>query len=140
MMLDGEQTAALMKQRGIRGSIVNISSIASHVGAPHIAIYAVSKGALNSLTRVAAVELREHGIRVNAINMGWTFTEYEDALQKKEKGENWLAESEARHKMGRLLRPIDIAATVGHLLSDAALMMTGSIIDLHPEMVAGELP
>lgn len=71
--------------------------------------------------------------------MGWTFTEYEDELQKKEKGENWLAESEPKHAMRRLLRPIDIAATVGHLLSDATLMMTGSIIDLHPETVAGEL-
>ncbi|CAN0180850.1 unnamed protein product [Hapterophycus canaliculatus] len=37
--------------------------------------------------------------------------------------------------MGRLLRPVDIAATVGHLLSDASAMMTGTIIDLHPEMV-----
>lgn len=35
--------------------------------------------------------------------------------------------------MGRLLRPVDIAATVGHLLSDASAMMTGTIIDLHPE-------
>lgn len=39
------------------------------------------------------------------------------------------------HVMGRLLRPVDIAATVGHLLSDASAMMTGTIIDLHPEMV-----
>src|SRR5690606_21999079 len=69
------------------------------------------KGALNSLTKVAAIELREHRIRVNAINMGWTFTECEDKLQKHEKGENWLVESEAKHAMGRLLRPIDIAAT-----------------------------
>ena len=39
------------------------------------------------------------------------------------------------HVMGRLLRPVDVAATVGHLLSDATTMMTGTIIDLHPEMV-----
>lgn len=39
--------------------------------------------------------------------------------------------------MGRLLRPVDIAATVGHLLSDASAMITGTIIDLHPEMVSG---
>lgn len=39
--------------------------------------------------------------------------------------------------MGRLLRPVDIAATVGHLLSDASAMMTGTIVDLHPEVVSG---
>lgn len=41
------------------------------------------------------------------------------------------------HAMGRLLRPVDIAATVGHLLSDASAMMTGTIVDLHPEMASG---
>lgn len=40
------------------------------------------------------------------------------------------------HAMGRLLRPVDIAATVGHLLSDASAMMTGTIVDLHPEMAS----
>ena len=42
--------------------------------------------------------------------------------------------------MGRLLRPVDVAATVGHLLSDASAMMTGTIIDLHPEMVRIDWP
>lgn len=40
------------------------------------------------------------------------------------------------HRMGRLLRPVDIAATVGHLLSDSSAMMTGTIVDLHPERVS----
>lgn len=38
--------------------------------------------------------------------------------------------------MGRLLRPVDVAATVGHLLSDSSAMMTGTIVDLHPERVS----
>lgn len=38
--------------------------------------------------------------------------------------------------MGRLLRPVDIASTVGHLLSDASAMITGTIVDLHPELVS----
>lgn len=42
--------------------------------------------------------------------------------------------------MGRLLRPVDIAATVGHLLSDASAMITGTIVDLHPEMASGSVP
>lgn len=43
------------------------------------------------------------------------------------------------HPMGRLLRPVDIAATVGHLLSDASAMITGTIVDLHPESVSGNV-
>lgn len=48
----------------------------------------------------------------------------------------WTTFEQKGHAMGRLLRPVDIAATVGHLLSDASAMMTGTIVDLHPEMAS----
>ena len=54
------------------GSIVNISSVAAHGGAPFILAYSASKAALNCVTTNDAAELAPHGIRVNAINMGWT--------------------------------------------------------------------
>jgi NAD(P)-dependent dehydrogenase (short-subunit alcohol dehydrogenase family) len=44
-------------------------------------------------------------------------------------GENWLAEADASRPFGRLLRPGDIAPMVTYLLSDAAAMVTGSVID-----------
>lgn len=39
--------------------------------------------------------------------------------------------------MGRLMRPVDVAGTVGHLLSDPATMLTGAIIDFAPEQITG---
>ena len=44
-------------------------------------------------------------------------------------GGDWLAEADASRPFGRLLRPDDIAPMVTHLLSDAAAMVTGSVID-----------
>ncbi|CAM9228632.1 unnamed protein product [Ectocarpus fasciculatus] len=125
-----------MRSKGRPGSIVNISSVAAHGGIPKVSTYSVSKAALNACTKMHAYELKAARIRVNAINVGWTLTDNEHALQRVEMGsENWIEEADKGHAMGRLLRPVDIAATVGHLLSDASAMMTGTIVDLHPEMV-----
>jgi transaldolase len=126
-----------MKANGIKGSIVNIASIAAQGGASWITAYSASKAAVCSLTKTNAFELRPHGIRVNAINMGWCLTDKEDQGQRGWRGEDWLEKAEADHPMGRLMRPIDVAGTVGHLLSDAALMLTGSIIDFAPEQITG---
>merc|ERR1711904_127520 len=63
-----------------RGAIVNVSSIAAKGGAPFICAYSASKAAVNVLTQNNATELAPHGIWVNAINIGWTYTENENAL------------------------------------------------------------
>jgi len=126
-----------MKANKIKGSIVNIASIAAQGGASWITAYSASKAAVCSLTKTNAFELRPHGIRVNAINMGWCLTDKEDQGQRGWRGEDWLEKAEAAHPMGRLMRPVDVAGTVGHLLSDAALMLTGSIIDFAPEQING---
>lgn len=135
-----QAAAALMRKAGVRGSVVNISSVHAHGGAPFNTPYAVSKGGLDNLTRLNARELQPHGIRVNAVNLGWTLTDQEYALQTKSAGNGWLAGADAGHPMGRLLRPGDAAGLVGFLLSDSSVMMTGSCIDLHPEAIAGLLP
>merc|ERR1711869_195155 len=102
-----------------RGSIVNISSLAAEGGAPFIMAYSASKAALNTLTQNNAPELAQHGIRVNAINMGWTYTENENALMVAKGGADWLAAADAGLPMKRLLRPVDVACTVLFLLSPA---------------------
>jgi NAD(P)-dependent dehydrogenase (short-subunit alcohol dehydrogenase family) len=71
-MLLTQSLAKHMVESKTRGSIVNISSVASHGGAPFIMAYSASKAALNCLTTNNAAELAPHGIRVNAVNMGWT--------------------------------------------------------------------
>lgn len=54
-------------QEGIEGSIIHISSQMGHVGGPQRSVYCASKFALEGLTRTMALELGEHGIRVNTL-------------------------------------------------------------------------
>merc|ERR1719161_3430794 len=122
-----------------RGSIVNISSIAAKGGAPFIMAYSASKAALNVLTANNAAELAPYGIRVNAINMGWTYTDNENALMVKKGGPDWLPKADASLPLKRLLRPTDVACTALFLLSPASAMTTGNCYDLHPDTALGML-
>jgi len=121
-----QEAARLM--RG--GSVVNIITMASHGGEPVLTAYAASKGALATLTRNLGYSLQPAHIRVNGLNIGWTATEGEHGVQTGAgQAADWLAEADARRPFGRLLRPNDIAPAVTYLLSDAARMVTGSVID-----------
>ena len=126
-----QDAARLMRRGGRGGSVVNIITMASHGGAPELLAYASSKGALATFTRNAGSQLRADGIRVNGLNIGWTATEGEHVVQTGEgEAEDWLTAADAEAPLGRLLRPAeDIAPIVCHLLSDAAAMVTGSVID-----------
>lgn len=125
------QEAARLMRRGGPGSIVNIITMASHGGEPLLTAYAASKGALATLTRSAGYQLQPDRIRVNGLNIGWTATEGEHAVQTETGApEDWLAAADAGAPLGRLLRPDDIAPMVTYLLSDAAALVTGSVIDL----------
>lgn len=134
-----QAAAQHMKEHQVRGSIVNISSVAATGGAPFIMAYSASKAALNVLTKNNAAELAPFGIRVNAIRMGWTVTDNEHALQSATMGDDWVEQADAGVPLGRILRPDDVAATVGYLLSDSSALMTGSILNLHPEFPEGML-
>jgi NAD(P)-dependent dehydrogenase (short-subunit alcohol dehydrogenase family) len=122
--------ARLMRRTGDGGSVVNIISMASHGGEPVLTAYASTKGALVTLTRNAGYSLQPDGIRVNGLNIGWTATEGENGVQIDTGApSDWLADADAKAPLGRLLRPDDIAPMVTYLLSDAARMVTGSVID-----------
>jgi NAD(P)-dependent dehydrogenase (short-subunit alcohol dehydrogenase family) len=121
-----QAAARLMRRNPAGGSIVNIITMASHGGEPVLTAYAASKGALATFTRNAGYSLQPDRIRVNGLNIGWTATEGEHGIQG---GGNWLADADASRPFGRLLRPDDIAPMVTYLLSDAARMVTGSVID-----------
>jgi NAD(P)-dependent dehydrogenase (short-subunit alcohol dehydrogenase family) len=126
-----QKAAAYMETTGQGGTIINISSMLAYGGPPDIGIYAASKAALVALTRNAANTLKRKAIRVTAINLGWALTEGEHALQTgfHKQPENWADIAGKKVPFGRLIAPEDIAGTCAYLVSPAAAMMTGAIID-----------
>jgi NAD(P)-dependent dehydrogenase (short-subunit alcohol dehydrogenase family) len=133
-----QEVVKVMKRHKSGGSIVNIISDTSHGGPPYIMAYSASKGALATLTKNNAHALRSDKIRVNGINMSWTYTPHEDMVQKAlGGGDNWLQETEAQQPFGRILRPFDIAYLAAYLLSDQSEMMTGALIDLNQNVIGG---
>ncbi len=110
------------KQRS--GRIINVSSIAAdHVNVGQ-ANYAASKGALNSLTRVLAVELGRRNVLVNAVAPGFIETDMSQAVRNLA-GEDNLKKLIPVRRLGK---PEDIAAVVVFLAGPAAAYITGQVI------------
>lgn len=126
-----------MRDRG-GGTVVNVISIAAHGGAPFIAAYVASKSALIGLTRNLGHALRHDRIRVNGLNMGWTATPGEEAIQRSAHGmgDDWLEEIEADRPFGRLLRPEEVARAICFLASAESALTTGAVWDFD-QMVMG---
>ncbi|MBM3706793.1 MAG: SDR family oxidoreductase [Actinobacteria bacterium] len=138
-----QESAKIMKREGRGGSIVNIISIASYGGLPTIVAYSTSKGAMVTLTKNIAHALKFDHIRVNGLNIGWTYTEAEDRMQKSEgKPDDWLELAEAEMPFGRLIFPLDVARLTAFLISDDSEMMTGAIIDFDQNVIGvlGDYP
>jgi NAD(P)-dependent dehydrogenase (short-subunit alcohol dehydrogenase family) len=117
-----QEVARRLIERKQRGAIVNVSSTASFIGVPLHTAYCTSKGALDSLTMVMAVELGEHGIRVNAVNPTVAMT----AMGKLA----WSDPAKSgpvlqRIPLGRFAEPEEVADAILYLLSDRASMVNG---------------
>ncbi len=127
-----------MVTRGEGGSIVNIITMSSHGGQPHLAPYVASKSALVGLTRNAAFAHRWDRIRINGINIGWTETEGEDAIQRRfhDADDDWREKAAASLPMGKLGQVGEIADFVVFLLSERSGVVTGSVMDWD-QMVPG---
>lgn len=124
-MIIAQECARDMIRRGHKGAIVNVSSMASFQGVPEHAAYCATKGALDAMTRVMAVELGAHGIRVNTVNPVVTLTPMAiKAWSDPAKAQSMLA----RIPMGRFVEPEEVADTILYLLSPRASMVTGSSI------------
>jgi NAD(P)-dependent dehydrogenase (short-subunit alcohol dehydrogenase family) len=118
----------MVKQGG--GAIVNAASVAGLVGSPGIGVYSASKGGVIQLTRTAALEYAQAGIRVNAVCPGAIVTPMLQRLQ-----EHYLAsQAQAQAALGAtpVGKPEDVAEAVVWLCSDAASFVTG-----HPMAVDG---
>jgi NAD(P)-dependent dehydrogenase (short-subunit alcohol dehydrogenase family) len=126
-----------MVRRGEAGAIVNVQSMNAHCGAPDLAIYSSTKGALQTLTKNAANAHLANRIRVNGINLGWTWTESEDRLWREDlgAGDDWAERHGATRPLGRLLNVEEAARQAVFLLSPVSAPMTGVSIDLEQQVV-----
>jgi NAD(P)-dependent dehydrogenase (short-subunit alcohol dehydrogenase family) len=132
-----QEAVKSMKTRG-GGSIINIGSINAYVGAPKLGPYSVSKGGLMTLTKNAALALGPHKIRVNQLNVGWTLTEGEDAVQRNVgHAGGWVDEAIATRTFGRLLLPRDIAKAAAYFACDDSELVTGSVLDIEQFPIGG---
>ncbi|UVK55288.1 glucose 1-dehydrogenase [Mesorhizobium sp. AR02] len=123
-----QQGIALMKQSG-GGSIINLSSIDGIIGEADLAAYCASKGGVRTLTKAVAVHCAEqrYGIRCNSIHPGYIWTpQTENYLRDLGKLEQEKAKALARHPIGFLGEPNDIAYMVLYLASDESKFVTGS--------------
>jgi 3alpha(or 20beta)-hydroxysteroid dehydrogenase len=99
------------------GSIINVASIYGPVGAPHYIAYTASKGAVIAMTKVAALEHADHGIRVNAICPGPV-----RSPMSEQEGDASVDVTPLR----RRAEPEEISSAVAFLASDDAIYITGT--------------
>ena len=120
------QLCSRLMTRNGGGSIVNIASVTAVLGSPGQVAYSATKGAIISMTKSAAKELANQGIRVNAVAPGIVQTERFAELY--ESDGNKIDERIQRIALGRLGTPEDIAHACAFLASDRANYISGQIL------------
>lgn len=119
-----QQVTARMIEAGVSGNVVNVSSIGARQPTPGMGGYESSKSAVDSLTRWAAIELAEYGIRVNAVAPGPVLTEAISAGMPAESPQRqaWLR----RVPLGKFATVDDVAAATVFLAAETASHITGT--------------
>ena len=111
------------------GSIINVSSVAGQVGMAGVSIYVASKHAVEGLTKVAALEYAQQGIRVNTIAPGLIDTPMADRFAGDE-GDETREYLNSLHPIGRSGKPHEVAEAVLWLASDASSFVTGTSLNV----------
>ena len=126
IFLAGQAAARQMVKQGGGGSIVNMSSENAVMAIPNQVPYVVSKGGINQLTKVMALSLAPHGIRVNGIGPGTILTDLARTavLGNKEAERKILS----RTPLGRMGDPAEIGKVAVFLASDDSSYMTGQTL------------
>ena len=128
--------ANVMAERG-GGAIVNVSSIAASVTHPWMAGYCSAKAGVNMLTRCAAKEFGEYGIRVNGVMPGAIRTPMASMLYDYEVSRKEFFRLMSIERIGE---PADVASMAAFLLSDDASWVTGQIIAVDGGITIGKGP
>jgi NAD(P)-dependent dehydrogenase (short-subunit alcohol dehydrogenase family) len=115
-----------MLEKGINGSIINISSMASQYGIPKVIAYTASKAAIEGMTKAMATELSPKGIRINCIAPGFIATDMSAKALNNDPERK--AKVMGRTPMGYLGDPSDIGDAALFLASDAAKYITGVVL------------
>jgi NAD(P)-dependent dehydrogenase (short-subunit alcohol dehydrogenase family) len=115
------------------GSIVNVSSVAGRTGLPGASVYIASKHAVEGLTKTAALEGAERGVRVNAVAPG----PIETAMLARFAGDAKASELVALVPERRLGTPEEVARTIVFLGSDQAPYITGESVAVDGGLLAG---
>ena len=126
VFLAGQAAARQMVKQGGGGAIVNMSSVNAVLAIPDQVPYVVSKGAVNQLTKVMALALAPHRIRVNGIGPGTILTELarNAVLGNREAEQKVLS----RTPLGRMGEPEEIASVAVFLASEDASYLTGQTL------------
>ena len=127
VMLSDRAVARRMVAAGNGGAIVNVASIMAKVPQVGVGPYCVSKAGVWMLTKVLAMELAYHGIRVNAIGPGFIETPMTAGLSESEVGGGWAMGLTPMKRMGL---PEEVAKTALFLACDDSSFYTGAL--LHP--------
>lgn len=106
-----------------KGSIVHITSVSAHTGYKGLAMYASTKGALESFSKNTAREWGKKGIRSNCVAPGFMETDMTSSLDEQEKERIYR-----RTSLGSSTDIISVAETVNFLLSDRSSSITGEVI------------
>jgi NAD(P)-dependent dehydrogenase (short-subunit alcohol dehydrogenase family) len=121
----GQRAARAMVQAGRGGVILFTASVSSLGGSPGFSHYNAAKAGIANLVKTMALELVEHGIRVNCISPGPSDTQQSVDLVGEELMQTWRREGFPVVPMGRLGSPEDMAAAFSFLASDDAAYITG---------------
>lgn len=116
--------AAISRFPAGSGRVINVSSVVSTASMPGTTVYAATKAALDSLTRVWAAELGPRGITVNGVAPGPVATD----LMTSGTTPEFRAELAARTPLGRIGDTSDVADAVAFLASDDARWVSGETI------------